>query len=239
MKPTKLTSLMTAIAVAAVIVAAPAAARPSLASAEAPQFDATRASGDAEPAAADRGSALAPSASFKQSENILLRRIPWRIRRTCVPRRTALPPGTVAAVQCRPSAPVVRDMAYYLLNGGAAERVLEKRRKDAGVTKSRRCVSGRPGVTYWIGGMPRSELCYRNADRRAHLRFLEPATRCRQLKVAGRTLRTPTVYVAVLGRGRNIEKLARWATDGGRARPSVLVRTVNQPGSLPSPACPR
>jgi hypothetical protein len=87
--------------------------------------------------------------------------------------------------------------------------------------------------------MPTSELCYRNAARRANLRFLEPATRCRQLDVAGRTLKTPTVYVAVKGRGPNIEKLARWATDGGRARPSVLTRTISQPGSPFSPACPR
>lgn len=239
MKPARLTALVTAIAVTMVIASAPAAARPTLGSAEALRHDETRVAGGAELAAVDRGSALVPSASFKRSEKILLRRIPWKIRRTCVPRRTALPRGTVAAVQCRPAARVVRDMAYFLLNGGAAERVFEQRRKAAGVNKSRRCASGRPGVTYWIGGMPTSELCYRNADRRANLRFLEPATSCRQLKVGGRTLKTPTVYVAVLGRGWNIEKLARWATDGGRARPSVLVRTVNQPGSLPSPACPR
>jgi hypothetical protein len=129
-------------------------------------------------------------------------------------------------------------MAYFLLDGDAAERVFERTREQARVTRGRRCVSGKPGVSYWIGGMPTSELCYRNARRIANLRFLEPATRCRQLAVAGRTLETPTVYVAVKGRGPNIAKLARWATDDGRARPSVLTRRISQPGSPFSPACP-
>ena len=238
MKPTTLTSLAAAVAVAVVIVAAPAAARPAD-PIEAPQLDGAAVAGGGEAMVAYQGAAPAPSASFRASEKLLLRAIPKRIRPTCVPRRSGLPRGTVAAVQCRPVARMVRAMAYYLLDGDAAERVFEKVRQNAGVDKGRRCVTGRPGVTYWVGGMPTSELCYRNARRIANLRFLEPATRCRQLEVAGRTLETPTVYVAVKGRGPNIEKLARWATDGGRARPSVLTRKISQPGSPFSPACPR
>jgi hypothetical protein len=134
---------------------------------------------------------------------------------------------------------MVRTMAYYLLDGDAAERIFERVRKGAGVNKGRRCITGKPGVTYAIGGMPTSELCYRNAARLANLRFLEPATRCRQLEVAGRWLKVPTVYVAVKGRGPNIERLARWATDDGRGLPSVLTRKISQPGSPFSPACPR
>ena len=184
MRRSERTSRVTAIAVAVVM----AAAWPTFGAAETPAVEGARAvePGAAEPAL--RGSALLPSATFRASERTLLRMIPWKIRRTCVPRRSVLPRGTVAAVQCRPGARVVRDMAYYLLDGGPAERVFEKRRDDAGVTRGRRCVTGRPGVSYWIGGMPTSELCYRNSDRRANLRFLEPATNCRQLKVAGRTL---------------------------------------------------
>jgi len=239
MRSSERTSWLTATAVAVVMVAAPVGASPARGAAETSDTEGARVTGAGDMAVAFHGSALIPAASFRASEKMLLRMIPKRIRRTCVPRRTALPRGTVAAVQCRPAARVVRDMAYYLLDGGPADRVFEKRRKDAGVTKGRRCATGRPGVSYWIGGMPTSEVCYRNADRRANLRFLEPATRCRQLKVAGRTLKTPTVYVAVLGRDRNIARLARWATDSGRARPSVLTRTINQPGSRPSPSCPR
>ena len=239
MRPGDLTSVITAIAIAVAISGAPAVAEPTPGSTEAQEPIGARHEGGDTVASPRHDLAVTPSAEFRASEKMLLRRIPWKIRRTCVPRRSALPRGTVAAVQCRPGARVVRDMAYYLLNGGAAERVFEERRSDAGVTRSRRCTSGKPGVTYWIGGMPTSELCYRNADRRANLRFLEPATRCRQLKVAGRTLKVPTIYVAVLGRDRNIEKLARWASDDGRAGPSVLTRKINQKGSRPSPACPR
>jgi hypothetical protein len=225
-------------ALAATIAVVPATASPPPESSVAPGLDGAAVARAGDAVLADHGPALIPSVSFTAAEKTLLRMIPSRIRRTCVPRRSALARGTVAAVQCRPAARVVRDMAYYLLDGGPADRVFEKRRKDAGVNKGRRCVSGKPGVSYWIGGMPTSELCYRNKDRRANLRFLEPATRCRQLKVAGKTLKTPTVYIAVLGRDRNIAKLARWATDGGHARPSVLTRTIKQPGSRISPACP-
>ena len=87
--------------------------------------------------------------------------------------------------------------------------------------------------------MPTKELCYRNDDRRANLRFLEPATECRQLTAGSRTLKAPTIYVAVLGQDGNIAKLARWATDDGQARPSILTRFIQQPGSAWSDSCPR
>lgn len=231
MRPTVLTSLVTAIALV-VIIAAPATARTTVGS------DGTYPGAGADAVAAADEPALVPAASFKPAEKTLLRAVPKRIRPTCVPRRSGLPRGTVAALQCRPPARMVRAMAYFLLDGDAAERVFERVREQARASEGRRCVSGKPGVSYWIGGMPTSELCYRNARRIANLRFLEPATRCRQLAVAGRTLETPTVYVAVRGRGPDIGKLARWATDDGRARPSVLTRRISQPGSPFSPACP-
>ena len=182
---------------------------------------------------------VAPAASFTAAERLLLKGIPWRIRKTCVPRRSALARGTVAAVQCRPASRVVSDMAYYLMDSGPAYRVFEQRRKQAGVRRGGSCLSGKPRYDIWIGGMPTAELCYRNSDGRANLRILEPATNCRKLKVAGRTLRTPTIYIAVLGRDGDIGKLDRWATGNGRESPSVLTRPIRQPGSGFSPSCLR
>lgn len=231
-------AMAASVVIAATVAAAPTAAWTPPGSTEAPGPGGAAIPLVSAAASTDPGAAVSQSASFTAAERMLLRAIPQRIRRTCRPRRSDLARGTVAAVQCRPAARVVRDMAYYLLDGGPAGRVFEQRRKGAGVDRGRRCVSGKPGVTYWIGGMPTSELCYRNDDGRANLRFLEPATRCRQLKVRTKTLKTPTIYIAVLGRGRDIARLARWATDRGRARPSVLTRTISQPGSRPSPACP-
>jgi hypothetical protein len=190
-------------------------------------------------AARGSGPAAFTSAAFTSAERLLLRGIPQAIRTTCGPRRSDLPAGTVAAVQCKPAVSVVRDMAYYLLDRGPAGRVFEQRRAEAGVNRSTRCVEGQPAVTYWIGGMPTMELCYRNDDRRANLRFLEPATECRELTVGGRTLEAPTIYVAVLGQDRNIARLARWATDDGQALASNLTRFIQQPGSGWSDACPR
>jgi hypothetical protein len=181
---------------------------------------------------------VVPAARFTAAERMLLKTIPWRIRKTCVPRRSVLPRGTVAAVQCKPAARVVRDMAFYLLEGGPAERVFEQRRKQAGVRRGGSCLSGKPRYGYWVGGMPTAELCYRNSDGRANLRILEPATPCKQLKVAGRTMKVPTIYIAVLGRGGNIGRLARWATGGGRGSPSILTRRIDQPRSPGSPGCP-
>lgn len=182
---------------------------------------------------------VTPAASFTSAERLLLKGVPWRIRKTCMPRRSALARGTVAAVQCRPAARVVSDMAYYLMDSGPAYRVFEQRRKQAGVRRGGSCLSGKPRYDIWVGGMPTAELCYRNSDGRANLRILEPATDCRKLKVAGKTLRVPTIYIAVLGRDGDIGKLDRWATGNGRESPSILTRPIRQPGSGSSPGCPR
>ena len=240
----RLKVLSVVVFVLAIALAVPAAAWESGAAAPASLDDptamtSTGVSVAAGIAARGSGPAAFSSAAFTSAERLLLRGIPEAIRSTCEPRRSDLPVGTVAAVQCRPAVAVVRDMAYYLLDRGPAGRVFEQRRAEAGVNRSTRCVEGQPAVTYWIGGMPTSELCYRNDERRANLRFLEPATECRQLTVGSRTLEAPTIYVAVLGHDRNIAKLARWATDEGEARPSILTRFIQQPGSAWSDACPR
>lgn len=231
--------LLASLSTAAVAVPASAERCTDVAPAAAPSDDPPVGLYASQAPSPDPSTAMTWSVSFTTEEKTLQRAIPWRIRETCVPRRSALPSGTVAALQCRPAVPEVRDMAYYLLDGGAAGRVFEQRRVEAGVDTGRRCVAGKPSVTYWIGGMPTSELCYRNEDGRANLRFLERATDCRQLTVGGRTLRTPTIYVAVLGQDRDIASLADWATDGGQARPSILTRIIDQPGSRQSPSCPR
>jgi heat shock protein HslJ len=176
--------------------------------------------------------------TFSAAEKVLLEGIPADIRATCSPRRSANPAGTVAAVQCKPNAAVVRDMAYYLMDGDDADAVFMERVNQAGKLGSKRCSKGKPAVTYWVGGGPTAELCYRNDDGRANLRFERLATACKQLKVDGKTLKTPTFYVAVLGHDGNIKKLADWATNDGKASPSVLTKTIKRPNAPAGEGCP-
>ncbi len=189
---------------------------------------------------AQKAAAAKPKpATFTSAEQVLRKGIPAAIRGTCVPRRGQNPSGTIAAVQCAPDTSAVADMAYYLMDGPDASKVFEQRMDQNGVTDSgKRCSEGQKSMTYWIGGGVTTEGCYRNAAGKANLRFLEPANGCRQVKVDGRWVKRPTIYIAVLGPDSNLTKLADWATAGGTANPSVLAKAIKQPGAPISPACP-
>lgn len=183
--------------------------------------------------------AAAAESAFTSAEQVLLKGIPAAIRGTCVPRRSQNPSGTIAAVQCAPGTATVADMAYYLMDGPAASKVFEQRMDENGVTdRGKRCSEGQRTKTYWIGGGVTTEGCYRNDSGKASLRFLEPANGCRQVRVDGRWIKRPTIYVAVLGPDGDIAELADWATDGGTADPSVLTKAIKQPDAPLSPACP-
>lgn len=174
--------------------------------------------------------------SFSATEKILLEGVPKPIKTSCRPRRSDLPAGTLAALQCPPNASAVRDLAYYLMSGNAATNVFKQRMSDNGVKGgSGQCRNGRAAISEDVPG-PGALGCYLNTDGRANLRIVEPASGCDQLKVGARTLKIPAIYVAVLGNDGDIRKLARWAEsplgqDG-------LVTSITRPNMPLSPRCP-
>ena len=170
------------------------------------------------------------------AEKILLEGVPNPIKTSCVPRRSDLPTGTLAALQCPPSASPVRDLAYYLMSGSAATNVFRQRMIDNGVKGGPgQCRNGKSVLSVDVPG-PGALGCYVNASGRANLRIVEPASGCNQLKVGDRTLKIPAIYVAVLGSDGDIRKLARWAESplgqGG------LIKTITRPNMPLSPRCP-
>lgn len=177
------------------------------------------------------------TAAFNAAEKILLEGIPAAIRKTCSPRRSQNPSGTLAAVQCQPNTPVVRDMAYYLMKGTDAVGVWEQRMSENGVTDGNtQCWNGKPSLRYYTPG-PDVDGCYVNADGRANVRAVMAAAGCNQLKVDGKWVKTPAIYVALLGNDSNITKLQRWAWPK-RVGDDVITKTIKRPNAPISPRCP-
>jgi heat shock protein HslJ len=172
--------------------------------------------------------------SFTKAEKVLLEGIPTDIARTCEPRRRQNPRGTLAAVQCKPVSPVVKDMAYYLMSSAAAGRVWDERMRDHGVEDGPgECWNGQPDAVYYTPG-PDVDGCYVNDDGIANLRYVANAAGCSQLNVAGRQLKDPAIYVAVLGHDDDIAKLTRWAQPK-RGGSQILTQTIERP-ALPAAA---
>jgi heat shock protein HslJ len=182
------------------------------------------------------GSGGSSGVSFSAAEKILLEGVPKAIKSTCTPRRSDNPAGTLAAVQCKPDTAVVRDMAYYLMNGTAAANVFGQRMDENGVADGPgRCRNGVSVAEYEVPG-PGAQGCYINADGRANLRIVQPASGCNQLKVGSKTVRTPAIYAAVLGSTGNIRQLARWAEPQLGA--DRVTREIKRPNMPISPRCP-
>jgi hypothetical protein len=138
----------------------------------------------------------------------------------------------VAAVQCKPNAAVVRDMAYYLMELEDAEAVVEARQNQY-VPKNAKAGKCRNGKPSWDIAVPFGrEACYRNEDGRANLRFAEGAGNCRQVTAGATQIKSPAFYVAVLGKDGKIKKLWDWA-DGRK-----ITKQIKQPGAKQSPMCP-
>lgn len=172
---------------------------------------------------------------FNAAERILLEGIPNAIRRTCTPRRSENPGRTIAAVQCQPDTPVVRDMAYYLMTAAAATNVFEQRMRQNGVTDGAgQCRLGDVSLSYDTPG-PSASGCYVNADGRANLRMVAAASGCHQLRVGDRRLRIPAIYVAVLGNDDDIRALARW-TEPPAGTP--ILQEIKRRNAPISPRCP-
>jgi heat shock protein HslJ len=182
-------------------------------------------------------------AAFTAAERLLYQAMRDDIARTCEPRRSQNPAGTVAALQCRPETDRVRDMAVYLMEGDDAASVFSRRMREAGVkggTERRSCALGKPSQMAWTGAGMVTAGCYRNEDGRANLRFTNIATKCRQLTAGDTQLESPHVYIAVLGPDRDIAGLWQWAASSNDWEAGEdLYERIKQQGQPWSDMCPR
>lgn len=180
--------------------------------------------------------------TFTAAEKVLYDAVRKDIARTCEPRRRQNPAGTIAALQCQPDTPDVADMAYYLMESEDASKVYERRMKDhkvKGGTQNRACALGRPSQMWWVGGGLTAAGCYRDTNKRANLRFVSTLAECRQLTAGSTQVKNPTIYIAVLGPGRDISSLYRWAASSNEWEAGEdLFDPIIQPGQPWSDQCP-
>jgi heat shock protein HslJ len=177
--------------------------------------------------------------AFNAAERVLLEAVPSSTRGTCTPRRSQNPAGTVAALQCEPDNAAVRDMAYYLMESRDATKAWSQRMKQYGVKDGPgSCRKGIADAVYYTGGL-QLDGCYVNEDGRANLRYVTAATTCRQL-VAGETrLKSPALYIAVLGHDGNLRKLTTWAEPTPNSGADALYKPIKRPQEKWSNLCPR
>lgn len=180
------------------------------------------------------------SSAMNAAERVLLEAVPAGIAADCVPRRSDNPNGTVAALQCQPdSDPVVRDMAYYLMNENDASKVWGQRMRQWAVPEN--------GKSCWKGQKSRSAVtgalglagCYVDGNGRANLRYATEVTNCRQLDAGDRRIKRPAVYIAVLGQDDDMARLTRAAEPRDGAGPRDLVEIIKRPGAAWDPSCLR
>lgn len=181
--------------------------------------------------------------AFSEAERVLLSAVRADIAETCEPRRTQNPKGTVAALQCKPDAPEVRDMAYYLMESDDAWQVYRQRMRDNKVrngTENRACAFGRPSQMAWVGGGIVNAGCYRDDNGRANLRFVNTLADCRQLTAGSTQVTSPSIYIAVLGPDRDIASLWGWAASSTDWEAGEdLFDPIKQAGQPWSDQCPR
>ena len=154
----------------------------------------------------------ASGASFNRAESTLLRGIPSGIRRTCSPLRgDLLPRGTLAAVQCKPAAGVVSEMAYYLMPYAAAERTFRGVMRDNGAPRRFECSFGR--ASQMLQSPYHATGCFVDGSDQANVRLVTWAADCHELDVGGRRISEPAVYIAIESDRRRIRPLYEWATN--------------------------
>jgi hypothetical protein len=171
------------------------------------------------------------SASFSSAEKILLSGIPTRIANYCSPLRSSLPKGTRAAVTCRPNTKVVSSVDYYLLEGSQAAAqfgtVMEAFNVPEVGAGGQSCVDGVKSQRYTVGNGWQAEGCYRE-NKVAQLRFVDNATDCKKLKVGGKTLGSPAVYIALQASSNDVAGLYDWATRN-LSDDSARLTSITQP----------
>ncbi len=171
------------------------------------------------------------SGALTTAEQVLLKGIPAAIRSTCVPLRGSNPTGTLAAVRCDPSTIVVDEVAYYLMPYAAAKRVFNAVMADHGVPQRHRCPAGK--ASRGLLAPSSGEGCFVDSGR-ANVRLIEMAADCHQLKVAGRQLSEPVIYVAIESGSDSIAPLFGWAKD---SEGSKVTKAIPHAGQPVSPAC--
>jgi len=185
----------------------------------------------------------APTA-FSSAEKILLQGIPPRIGSRCAPLRSSLPKGTTAAVRCRPNTTAVNSVDYHLMEGEDAAKVFGDTMTTFNVPKataeSETCENGTKSQRVWVGNGWEADGCYR-AGGRAEIHFVDNATDCKQLKVGGKRIKSPALYIAVQGSDTDVARVHEWATRGiTHASPRVtsISQTIERPNEKDSPSCP-
>jgi hypothetical protein len=183
----------------------------------------------------------APTGGFNSAERVLLEAIPGRIAGRCDPLRSGRPAGTRAAVTCKPDTSLVSSLDYFLMEGADAAAVFAATMAEHDVleatSEDTTCAAGRRSQQVYLADGWRAEGCYRSGGR-AHLRFVDNATECRQLPVGdGRRLRNPAIYMAVTGTGNDIARLHAWAGGTDDAALTRLSQPIESSGQPRSPSC--
>ena len=193
-------------------------------------------------ASSSDSSGSADTSAMNAAERVLLGAVRADIAKTCEPRRTQNPAGTIAALQCQPNAPEVRDMAYYLMESDDAWKVYRRRMQDNEVrngTENRACAFNKPSQMAWVGGGIVNAGCYRDDNGRANLRFVNTLADCRQLTAGAIQVKSPSIYIAVLGPDRDIASLWSWAASSTDWEAGEdLFDPIKQPGQPWSDQCP-
>ncbi len=160
------------------------------------------------------GNGSTGTVSFTSAEKLLLEGIPSRIADRCRPLRSSLPKSTRAAVTCAPNTKLIDSADYYLMNGADAAAEFGSVMTQFNVPLANdgaSCAEGVKSQRQAFGSGWRAEGCYRT-NGRAEVRFIDNAAGCRKLKVAGKTLRDPAVYIALQGTDNDAKAVYEWAT---------------------------
>ena len=181
---------------------------------------------------------------FTQAEGILLEGIPTRIASTCLPARSGLPAGTLAALQCQPNTTTVSTLVYYLMEGEDAAAAFADDMATFNVPEassaSATCATGTKSQRRYVGGGWQAEGCYRTGGR-AEVRFVDNATDCRQLRAAGQRMLNPAIYMTLQGSDGDVAGVHQWATRSvGSASPQItsITQLIERPNAPVSPGCP-
>jgi hypothetical protein len=181
---------------------------------------------------------------FTRAEAILLEGVPTRIASRCVPLRSGLPKGTLAAVRCTPVTTEVASVDYHLMEGDDAAAAFRATMDTFNVPQASSeegtCESGVKSQQVFVGSGWQSVGCYRTSGR-AEVRFVDNATDCRQLRVGQKRLKSPTVYLALQGTSGDVAAVHAWATRNLSASSSQLTsitQPIERPNEPLSPSCP-
>ena len=191
-------------------------------------------------AAAASGGNNAGSA-FTAAERTLLGAIPSTTRQGCTAiRGNALPGGAVAGIGCKPTNRILEKQDYYLMEYVDAISTLRTVAAAQDVPKRRpRCDQQRPG---WIdyGAPVGAEACWIE-NGAANVRLVAQANSCRQLDAGSTHLTEPVVYLALEGKGRQMEPVRAAGLAYTDADYLLLnfdvARPIGQDGQPQTPAC--